>query len=65
MVDMNAEINSCINFLGFWFLWIGTAVVAMGPVVFVAALFIDRDYRIKWKCRVISAYLWLKGMKHV
>lgn len=56
MVDLNEILAGCINFLSLWFLLLATWLVAVGPPIFFAMLWIDSDFRNKSKRRVLAAY---------
>ncbi len=56
MIDLNEMLAGCINFLMAWFLLGVTGVVAIVPVFFLLALWVDSAFRAKWKARVLAAY---------
>lgn len=60
-MDLKWLLDGCVNALGVWFILVGTAVIAFGPYAFVMALFIDNDYRAKWKGRALTAYTYVRA----
>ncbi len=56
MIDLNEMLAGCINFLAYWFLFLATGVVALGPTFFLAIFFVDKDYRVKCIAWVLAAY---------
>ena len=56
MIDLNEMIAGCINFLMAWFLLVATCLAALCPTFFLGALWVDADFRRKWRARVLAAY---------
>lgn len=56
MIDLNAMVAGCINFLMAFFLLVATFTAAIGPTFFFLSLWADSTFRAKWKARVIAAY---------
>ena len=61
MIDLTEMLVGCINFVIAWFFVIATGIIVFIPTIFPIILWIDGEYRAKWKHRVLYAYGYVRA----